>query len=173
MLILPASCLRSPGAAEMLISSRYAKFTAPFREPVRLRVMVGANRMNSQPHNDLSRRERQIIDILYSQGRATAAEVQAALPEPPSYSAVRAMLRILEEKGHVRHEQDGPRYIYLPTVGRDKAKRSAMRHMLRTFFDGSSEQAISSLLGDPATHLSDSELDRLASLIDRARKAGV
>ena len=129
--------------------------------------------MNRQPHHDLSRRERQIIDILYSQGRATAAEVQAALPEPPSYSAVRAMLRILEEKGHVRHEQDGPRYIYLPTVGRDNAKKSAMRHMLQTFFDGSAEQAISSLLGDPAARLSDAELDRLASLIDRARKAGV
>ena len=129
--------------------------------------------MNSQPHNDLSRRDRQIIDILYSQGRATAAEVQAALPEPPSYSAVRAMLRILEEKGHVRHEQDGPRYVYLPTVGRDNAKKSAMRHMLQTFFDGSAEQAISSLLGDPAARLSDAELDRLASLIDRARKAGV
>jgi predicted transcriptional regulator len=135
--------------------------------------MVGANSMNSQPHNDLSRRERQIIDILYSQGRATAAEVQAALPEPPSYSAVRAMLRILEEKGHVRHEQDGPRYIYLPTVGRDNAKKSAMRHMLQTFFEGSAEQAISSLLGDPAARLSDAELDRLATLIDRARKAGV
>jgi predicted transcriptional regulator len=135
--------------------------------------MVGANSMNSQPHNDLSRRERQIIDILYSQGRATAAEVQAALPEPPSYSAVRAMLRILEEKGHVRHEQDGPRYIYLPTVGRDNAKKSAMRHMLQTFFEGSAEQAISSLLGDPAARLSQAELDRLATLIERARKAGV
>jgi len=135
--------------------------------------MVGSNSMNSQPHSDLSRRERQIIDILYSQGRATAAEVQAALPEPPSYSAVRAMLRILEEKGHVRHEQDGPRYVYLPTVGRDNAKKSAMRHMLQTFFDGSAEQAISSLLGDPAARLSDAELDRLATLIDRARKAGV
>jgi len=129
--------------------------------------------MNNQPHNDLSRRERQIIDILYAQGRATAAEVQAGLPEPPSYSAVRAMLRILEEKGHVRHEQDGPRYVYLPTVGRDNAKKSAMRHMLQTFFDGSAEQAISSLLGDPAARLSDAELDRLATLIDRARKAGV
>ena len=129
--------------------------------------------MNSQPHNDLSRRERQIVDILYSQGRATAAEVQAALPDPPSYSAVRAMLRILEEKGHVRHEQDGPRYVYLPTVGRDNAKKSAMRHMLQTFFEGSAEQAISSLLGDPAARLSDAELDRLATLIDRARKAGV
>ena len=79
--------------------------------------------MTRQPHNDLSRRERQIIDILYTQGRATAADVQAALPDPPSYSAVRAMLRILEEKGHIRHEQDGPRYIYLPTVALGSAQR--------------------------------------------------
>ena len=128
--------------------------------------------MNNQPHNDLSRRERQIIDILYAQGRATAAEVQTALPEPPSYSAVRAMLRILEEKGHVRHEQDGPRYVYLPTIGRDNAKKSAMRHMLQTFFDGSAEQAISALLDESSTKLSDAELDRLARLIDQARNAG-
>jgi len=83
--------------------------------------------MIKRPHSDLSRRERQIIDILYTSGRATAAEVQTALPDPPSYSAVRAMLRILEEKGHVRHEQDGPRYVYVPTVGRDNAQRSALR----------------------------------------------
>ena len=126
----------------------------------------------SEPHHDLSRRERQIIDILYAQGRATAAEVQAALPDPPSYSAVRAMLRILEEKGHVRHEQDGPRYVYRPTVARDNAKRSALRHMLQTFFDGSAEQAISALLDDSSTRLSDGELDRLARLIDRARRTG-
>src|SRR5918996_6568166 len=124
-----------------------------------------------QPH-ELSRRERQIIDILYSQGRATAAEVQAELPDPPSYSAVRAMLRILEEKGHVRHEQDGPRYIYRPTLARDSAKRSALRHMLQTFFDGSAEQAISALLDDSSAKLSDAELDRLARLIDQARASG-
>ena len=128
--------------------------------------------MTRQPHHDLSRRERQIIDILYAQGRATAAEVQAALPDPPSYSAVRAMLRILEEKGHVKHEQDGPRYVYLPTVARDNAKRSALRHMLQTFFDGSAEQAISALLDDSSTRLSDRELDRLARMIDQARRTG-
>ena len=128
--------------------------------------------MTNQPHVDLSRRERQIIDILYAQGRATAAEVQAALPDPPSYSAVRAMLRILEEKGHVKHEQDGPRYVYLPTVARDNAKRSALRHMLQTFFDGSAEQAISALLDDSSTRLSDRELDRLARMIDQARRTG-
>jgi predicted transcriptional regulator len=128
--------------------------------------------MKTPPHHGLSRRERQIIDILYAQGRGTAAEVLAALPDPPSYSAVRAMLRILEEKGHVRHEQDGPRYVYLPTVARDNAKRSALRHMLRTFFDGSAEQAISALLDDASTKLSDVELDRLAQLIHQARRTG-
>src|SRR5687768_6458536 len=103
--------------------------------------------MTKQPHLDLSRRERQIVDILYSNGRATAAEVQAALPDPPSYSAVRAMLRILEEKGHVRHEQDGPRYVYVPTLARDNAKRSALQHVLKTFFDGSAAQANPAPLG--------------------------
>jgi predicted transcriptional regulator len=124
-------------------------------------------------HRDLSRRERQILDILYQAGQATAAEVQAALPDPPSYSAVRALLRILEEKGHVRHEQDGPRYIYLPTVARDNAQRSALRHILQTFFNGSAEQAISALLDDGSTRLSSAELDRLARLIEDARKGGV
>jgi predicted transcriptional regulator len=128
--------------------------------------------MTRQTHHDLSRRERQIVDILYTQGRATAAEVQASLPDPPSYSAVRAMLRILEEKGHVKHEQDGPRYVYVPTVARDNAKRSALRHMLQTFFDGSAEQAISALLDDSSTRLSDRELDRLARMIDQARRTG-
>ena len=125
-----------------------------------------------EPHHDLSRRERQIIDILYAQGRATAAEVQAALPDPPSYSAVRAMLRILEDKGHVRHEHDGPRYVYAPTVGRENAKKSALHHMLKTFFDGSAEQAISALLDESSTKLSDAELDRLARLIQQARGTG-
>jgi len=129
--------------------------------------------MTTTAHRDLSRRERQILDILYQKGRATAAEVQSDLPEPPSYSAVRALLRILEEKGHVKHEQDGPRYVYLPTVARDNAKRSALRHILQTFFDGSAEQAISALLDEPSTRLSRDELDRLATLIDGARKSGV
>ena len=112
------------------------------------------------------------MDILYSQGRATASDVQSALPDPPSYSAVRAMLRILEEKGHVRHEQDGPRYLYRPTVARDNAKRSALQHLLQTFFEGSREQAISALLDDSSSRISDAELDRLARLIDRARRTG-
>jgi predicted transcriptional regulator len=124
-------------------------------------------------HHDLSRRERQIVDALYKLGRASAAEVRAELPDPPSYSAVRALLRILEEKGHVRHEQDGPRYVYAPTVTRDTAKRSAMRHILHTFFDGSAAQAMSALLDVSSSRLSDSELDRLERLIDDARKQGV
>jgi predicted transcriptional regulator len=112
------------------------------------------------------------MDILYANGRSTAAEVQAAMPEAPSYSAVRAMLRILEEKDHVRHEQDGPRYVYVPTVARENAKRSALKHMLHTFFDGSAEQAISALLDDRSAKLSEAELDRLARLIDQARSGG-
>src|SRR3954451_18710108 len=123
-------------------------------------------------HHDLSRRERQIVDILYAQGKATAAEGQAALPDPPSYSAVRARLISLKAKGPVKHEQDGPRYVYVPTPGRDNAKRSALHHVLKTFFDGSTEQAISALLDDSASNLSEAELDRLARLIVQARGTG-
>lgn len=119
----------------------------------------------------LSRRERQIMDVIYRHGTVTAADVLAELPEPPSYSAVRAMLRLLEEKGHVRHEQDGPRYVYLPIVNRDKARRSAMRHLVRTFFDGSTEDAVAALLQNDAG-MSDDELGRLAKLIDGAKKEG-
>ena len=119
----------------------------------------------------LSRRERQIMDVVYRLGQATAAEVLAEMPEPPSYSAVRAMLRLLGEKGHVRHEQDGPRYVYLPTVNRDKARKSAMRHLVRTFFDGSTEDAVAALLQNDAD-IGDEELARLAKLIDGAKKEG-
>lgn len=121
---------------------------------------------------ELSRRERQIMDLIYRLGKATAAEVRTGLADPPSYSAVRALLRVLEEKGHVRHEHDGPRYVYLPTVSRDRAKRSALARVVRTFFDGSIENAVSTLLDSSAKKLSDQELDRLASIIERARKQG-
>jgi len=120
----------------------------------------------------LSRRERQIMDFLYRSGRASAAEVQAGLPEPPSNSAVRAMLRVLEDKGHVRHEQDGPRYVYVPKLARDKAKRSALRHVLRTFFDGSTEQVVAALLDARVGEASEQDLDRMARLIEKARKQG-
>lgn len=128
--------------------------------------------MTARPDLNLSRRERQIMDILFAHGRSTAADVMAALPDPPSYSAVRAMLRILEDKGHVRHEQDGPRYIYAPTVARESAKKFAIRHVLKTFFDGSATQAISALLDEDGEKLSEAELDRLARMIERARKGG-
>jgi predicted transcriptional regulator len=120
----------------------------------------------------LSRRERQIMDIIYQHGQATAAEVLERLPSPPSYSAVRAMLRVLEEKGHLRHEEQGPRYVYLPTLPREKARSSALRQLVQTFFEGSREQAVAALLGMPSEPLSDEELDRLASLIEQARKEG-
>lgn len=121
---------------------------------------------------DLSRRERQILDVLYRAGRATAAEVQGALPDAPSYSAVRTLLRILEDKGHVRHEQDGARYVYMPTVARDRARRSALRHLLHTFFEGSATQAIAALLDEDAGRLTDEDLDRLQKMVDRAREEG-
>jgi predicted transcriptional regulator len=109
------------------------------------------------------------MDVLFRMGQATVSDVQAAMPDPPSYSAVRAMLRILEDKGHVRHDQDGPRYLYKPAVARERAKRSAMRHMLHTFFEGSHEQAMAALLDEASSSLSEAELDRLAKLIDRRR----
>jgi BlaI family transcriptional regulator, penicillinase repressor len=116
----------------------------------------------------LSRRERQIMDVLYRDGRASVARVREALPDPPGYSAVRALLRILEEKGVVRHETEGLQYIYLPNVPRDHAKQSALTHLVSTFFGGSAEAVLAALL--KKEKLSRSELDRLAQLIDQARK---
>src|SRR5688500_5700446 len=121
---------------------------------------------------ELSRRERQILDVLYKAGRATVADVQQAIPAAPSYSAVRTLLRILEDKGHVRHEQDGTRYVYVPTVHRDRAKRSALRHLLNTFFEGSTTQAIAALLDEDAKKLSTEDWERLEAAIERARKEG-
>jgi predicted transcriptional regulator len=118
----------------------------------------------------LSRRERQILDILYARGTATAAEVLDALPDPPSYSAVRALLRILEDKGHARHEARGTRYVYLPTVPRERARNSALSRIVKTFFDGSAAQAAAALVDSGS--LSDDELEKLSSLIKRARKEG-
>lgn len=110
------------------------------------------------------------MDVLLRDGRASAADVRAGIANPPSYSAVRATLRILEEKGAVRHEEEAGRYIYLPAVSRDAARRSAVRNLLDTFFDGSAAQAVTSLLGTPAARFSREELDRLAALVDKARK---
>jgi BlaI family penicillinase repressor len=118
----------------------------------------------------LSRRERQIMDVLYRTGRATAADVQAGMPDAPSYSAVRTMLRILEDKGHVRHEPDGPRYVYIPTVARDKVKRSALKHVVNTFFEGSASQVMAALVELSPRDLDDDEIARLRELIDNAKQ---
>ena len=112
------------------------------------------------------------MDVIYARGQATAAEVVAALPDPPSYSAVRALLRILEQKGHVKHEQEGPRYVYVPRLDRDIARATALRHLVQTFFDGSTEQAMAALIDTSARTLGDAELERLAELIEKARKEG-
>ena len=120
----------------------------------------------------LSRRERQIMDILYRQGKASASDVREGMDDAPSYSAVRAMLRVLEEKGHVRHQAEGLKYVYLPTVNRDKAKRTAVKHVLETFFNGSPEQIVAALLDIASTRLTTEELDRMSQLIDDARKEG-
>lgn len=120
----------------------------------------------------LSRRERQIMDIIFKHGRAAVADVLAQLPDPPSYSAVRAMLRVLEEKGHLRHQQEGLAYVYLPTVKPDVARRSAVNHLLRTFFDGSAERAVAAVLESSEARLSEAELQRISALVENAKKEG-
>ena len=120
----------------------------------------------------LSRREREIMDVLYRAGSASAGEVHKRIPSPPSYSAVRATLRVLEQKGLIAHEHDGKRYIYRPTLNRNKARRSAVDHLLNTFFDGSTAGAVVALLETPGTDLTPEDLDRMAALIERARKEG-
>lgn len=118
----------------------------------------------------LSRRERQIMDILYRRGRATAVEVMEDLPGDPHLSTVRTQLRVLEEKGHVHHAEEGLRYVYEPSVPRTAARKSALRHLVDTFFDGSTEKTVAALLGGDTSRLSPAELDRLADLIAKARK---
>lgn len=120
----------------------------------------------------LGSRERQIMDIVYRRGRATAAEVQSDIPDPPSNSAVRGMLRLLEDKGHLRHETEGPRYVYLPTADPNRVGRSAVRHLVRTFFDNSAGSAVAAMLGIYESHLNDEDLDRLEKLIEEVRTKG-
>jgi BlaI family penicillinase repressor len=120
----------------------------------------------------LARRERQIMDILYRRGRATANEVMADLPGDPSYSTVRTQLRVLESKGHVRHEAEGLRYVYMPALPRRVARRSALRHLVDTFFEGSTEKVVGALLGGDGGRVSDDELERIAELVASARKEG-
>jgi predicted transcriptional regulator len=128
--------------------------------------------MTKSKQAGLARRERQIMDILYRRGRATVGEVMADLSGSPSYSTVRTQLRVLEEKGHVRHEEHGLRYVYEPAVPRGEARKSALRHLVDTFFDGSAEQTMAALLGGERKRLSDAELRRIADLIAKARKEG-
>jgi BlaI family transcriptional regulator, penicillinase repressor len=129
-------------------------------------------RTRTAPDRTLSRRERQIMDILYRRARATAAEVMEDLTGEPSYSTVRTQLRVLEEKGHVRHEEEGLRFVYLPAVPRRAAGKSALKHLVETFFDGSAEKTVAALLGGEAARLSDDELERISGLIAKARKDG-
>jgi predicted transcriptional regulator len=128
--------------------------------------------MSERSEENLSRRERQIMDILYACGEATAAEVHASLPDAPSRTAVRTLLRILEAKGHAKHKQDGIRYVYQPHRPRGHVGKSAFRRVLQTFFDGSLEKAVAAHLGDAANDLSHDELSRLADVINQARKRG-
>jgi BlaI family penicillinase repressor len=128
--------------------------------------------MPKNSHVHLSRRERQIMDILYRLGQASAADVLENMPDPPGYSAVRTMLRLLEEKGYLRHDQDGPRYVYLPTLSRDKARQSALKQLVQTFFDNSTEQTVAALLDMSKSKMSGEELERLSELIEKARKEG-
>ena len=128
--------------------------------------------MKEKELTNLSRREQQIMDIIYSRGKASATDVMENLPDPPGYSAVRALLRVLEEKGHLRHEQDGQRYVYSPVVARERAKRSALRRVMQTFFDDSAEEAVAALLDISQERLSDDELKRMENLIKQARREG-
>jgi predicted transcriptional regulator len=126
--------------------------------------------MSAEHH--FSRRERQIMDVLHTMGAAAAAEIRAALPDPPSYSTVRALLRILEDKGHIKHRQEGARYVYLPCVSRETASRSALKRLVATFFQGSATQAMAALLETHDTQLSEGELNKLQQLIKQAKKEG-
>jgi predicted transcriptional regulator len=120
----------------------------------------------------LSRRERQIMEILYRQGKVSVSQVMEAMPDAPGYSAVRAMMRVLEEKGHVRHQAEGLKYVYLPVVARERAKRSAVKHLLDTFFSEVPEQVVAALLDVSSSRLTKDDLDRMAAMIDKARKEG-
>jgi predicted transcriptional regulator len=128
--------------------------------------------VTAKPHARLGNRERQIMEVIYHLGRATVAEVLEQLEDPPSYSAVRAMLRILEDKGHLRHEQDGPRYLYLPVVSSERARRSILQDVVKRLFDNSTEKAVAALLESSSARMSDAELERLRRLISAARRQG-
>jgi BlaI family transcriptional regulator, penicillinase repressor len=125
--------------------------------------------MAETPHSELSRRERQVMDVLYKLKRATVGEVLAQLPGKPNYSTVRAQLRVLEEKGQARHEEEGLRYVYMPTAAREAVRKSALKHLVETFFDGSPEKVVATLLGGESSRLSREDLERLSGLIEKAK----
>ena len=128
--------------------------------------------MPNKPLDQLGRRERQIMEIVHSRGRASAAEVLADIPDPPTYTAVRGMLRLLESKGYLRHEQDGPRYVYFPTADPQRVSKSALKHLVRTFFDNSASSAVAAMVGMYEADLTDDDLDALERVIGRARRKG-
>ena len=128
--------------------------------------------MPKPPHLNLTRRERQIMDILYRRGPAAAGEVMADLTGRPSYSTVRAQLRVLEDKGYVRHEEVGLRYVYTPTTPRHEVRQSALRHLVDTFFEGSTHKVVAALLGSEGSRVTEEELERIAELVEKARKGG-
>ena len=128
--------------------------------------------MPEKPNNELSRRERQVMQIVYRLGRARAADVRQLLPDESSYSAVRALLRVLEEKGHLTHEMDKNKYVYVPTVSPAKASQSALENVLHTFFDGSAEKVVATLLKVSGSRMSEADLERIAELIDDVKKEG-
>ena len=128
--------------------------------------------MPNKPLDQLGRRERQIMEIVHSRGRASAAEVLADIPDPPTYTAVRGMLRLLESKGYLRHEQDGPRYVYFPTADPQRVSKSALKHLVRTFFDNSASSAVAAMVGMYEADLTDDDLDALERAIGRARRKG-
>ena len=128
--------------------------------------------MSMKGQRNLSRRERQIMDIIYEMNEATVAQVLERIPNPPSYSAVRALLRVLEGKGHLVHKQEGPRYVYTPTLPREEARRNALKHVMKTFFDGSTEDIVAALLNISEDTLSEIDYKRLSELIKKARKEG-
>src|SRR5260221_5821505 len=135
-------------------------------------ICYAHNTMPNPLHLVLTRRERQIMDILYRRGRATAAEVMEDLSGNPKYSTVRTQLRVLESKGHARHEEEGLRYVYMPAVPHRAARKSALRHLVDTFFDGSTEKVVGALLGGEGARLSEGELERIADLVTKAKKEG-
>jgi BlaI family transcriptional regulator, penicillinase repressor len=128
--------------------------------------------VNNQHDHKLSRRERQIMDVLYQRQRASAAHIRESIPDAPSYSSVRALLRILEEKGHIRHEEKDLRYVYFPTAPRGRVRRRALRHVVETFFDGSAAQAVAAFLDPSTARVSNEDLDRISELIEKAKKGG-